>query len=890
MELSAGTRLGPYEILAPIGAGGMGEVYRAHDTRLGRDVAVKVLPESLARDPERMARFEREAHVLASLNHPNIATVYGFEAGAIGMELVEGPTLAERIGGRAIPVDEALPIAKQIAEGLEYAHEKGVVHRDLKPANVKLTADGNVRILDFGLAKVLEAPPPAGNLSISPTMALSATQAGVILGTAAYMAPEQARGAAVDKRADIWAYGVVLYEMLTGKPPFAGETVSDTLAAVLRSEPQWDVIPTEIRRLVRRCLEKDPKRRLRDIGEARVAIEDVLAGLPEAQPASAARAGRFSKHVRFAPWLLAAALLLTTLVISGVHFRETPPAERVVRATIALPAKAQVLSFVLSPDGRYLTLAARVDGTQRLWLRPLDALDPQPLPGTEEGQYPFWSPDSRYIGFFAQGKLKKIAVTGGAVQTLCDAPDGRGGAWNQQGVIVFAPSLVSAGLQRVPAVGGAPSPVTRAESGAHRFPIFLPDGHRVLYLANGSKTADQQGIFVASLDSKESRQVLADVSNAFYAPPVAGSRLAHILFVRNGALMAQPVHPATLQLAGEASPVVDGVGSGPHVGFFRFSGSSDDSLTVQAATTLPSSQLTWFDRNGRQAGVVGQPGYISSFSISPDGKKVASTRFSSSDRFVGSDIWLQDVERGAESRFTLKGVNFAPVWSPDGSSIAYSRGANASGAVQSEVYQKHTNGTGQEELLAHADTRLTPVSWSRDGRFVILAGNFDLLVLPLEGDRKPEPFVASEFQETQGQLSPGGKWMAYTSNETGRFEVYVEPFPRGAGAAGKWPVSTAGGEEPRWRPNGQELFYLDPGGRLIAVPVQNRGPGFAMGAPQVLFDTRLSREDRRLGFTSPIILSYDVAPDGKRFLVRTIREQGVEAPLVLVTNWQALLK
>ena len=892
MQLSAGTRFGPYEILAPIGAGGMGEVYRAHDTRLGRDVAVKVLPESLARDPERMARFEREAHVLASLNHPNIATVYGFEAGAIGMELVEGPTLAERIGGQAIPLDEALPVAKQIAEGLEYAHEKGVVHRDLKPANVKLTADGNVRILDFGLAKALETPAPTGNPSISPTLMISGTQAGVILGTAAYMAPEQARGAAVDKRADIWAFGVVLYEMLTGKQPFAGETVSDTLAAVLRAEPQWDAVPVGMRRLVRRCLEKNPKRRLQAIGEARVAIEDVLAGSAEEQPVSAASAGGVTKALRFAPWVLAAVLLFTTLVISRVHFRENLPAERVVRATIALPAKAAVQSFVLSPNGRYLILAARVDGTQRLWLRPLDSLDPQPLPGTEEAQYPFWSPDSRYIGFFAQGKMKKIAVSGGPVQSLCDVPDGRGGTWNREGVIVFAPAGANgSGLQRVPAGGGVPSPVTRAESGAHRFPIFMPDGHRVLYLATLPKT-DQNGIFFASLDSKESRRLLPDVSNASYVPPATGSDLAHILFVRNGALMAQPVHPATVQLAGEASLVVDGVGRGPHVGFFRFSVSGDGSLTVQAATALPSSQLTWFDRRGAQTGVVGQPGSISHFSISPDGTKVALTRNNSPNQYAGSDIWLHGLDRSTESRFTFRALNFAPVWSPDGSSIAYAAVMQG----QWKIYQKHTNGTGQEQLLAKGDNRLTPVSWSRDGRFLILSSagtsSLDLLVLPLEGDRKAEPFLASEFQETQGQISPDGKWMAYTSNETGRFEVYVEPFPRGTGAAGKWPVSTAGGEELLWRPDGKELFFLDPSGRLFAVPVQNSGPnsGFAMGAPTALFDTRLSRDDRRQGLPQPLIRSYDVAPDGKRFLVRVIREQGVEAPLVLVTNWQALLK
>jgi eukaryotic-like serine/threonine-protein kinase len=893
MPLAAGTRFGPYEILASIGAGGMGEVYRAHDTKLGRDVAVKVLPESFAHDAERMARFEREAQVLASLNHPHIATIHGLEENngvrALVMELVEGPTLAERIGGRAMPLDEALPIAKQIAEGLEYAHERGIVHRDLKPANMKLTADGNVRILDFGLAKALETPVPAGNPSISPTLALSGTQAGVILGTAAYMAPEQARGAVVDKRADIWAFGVVLYEMLTGKQPFAGETVSDTLAAVLRAEPQWDAIPVGMRRLVRRCLEKNPKRRLRDIGEARVVIEDVLAGSAEEQLVAAPP--QHSWLLRLSPWL-AAALLLTTLVISGVHFRETPPAERVVRTTIALPPKAAVQSFVLSPNGRYLILAARVDGTQRLWLRPLDALDPQPLPGTEEGQYPFWSPDSRYIGFFAQGKLKKIVVSGGPVQSLCDVPDGRGGTWNRDGVIVFAPAGASgSGLQRVPAGGGVPSAVTRAETGAHRFPIFLPDGRRVLYLATLPKT-DQSGIFFASLDSKESRRLLPDVSNVSYVPPVAGSGLAQILFVRNGALMAQPVHPATLHLAGEASLVVDGVGRGPHVGFFRFSISGDGSLSVQAATALPSSQLTWFDRKGAQTGVVGQPGFVSHFSISPDGTKVALTRNSSPNPFTGGDIWLHELDRDTESRFTFKAINTAPIWSPDGTSIAY----GAYSQSQWDVYQKHTNRTGPEELLAKSDNRITPVSWSRDGRFIILSSggtsSLDLLVLPLEGDRKPEPFVASEFQETQGQLSPDGKWMAYTSNETGRFEVYVEPFPRGRDAAGKWAVSASGGEELRWRPDGRELFYLDPAGRLLAVPVQNSGPksGFAMGAPTALFDTRLSRDERRQGFPQPIVRSYDVAPDGKRFLVRVIREPGVEAPLVLVTNWQALLK
>jgi len=411
-------------------------------------------------------------------------------------------------------------------------------------------------------------------------------------------------------------------------------------------------------------------------------------------------------------------------------------------------------------------------------------------------------------------------------------------------------------------------------------------------LATGSKTPDQNGIILASLDSKESRRLLPDVSNVSYVPPAASGRTAQILFVRNGALMAQPVHPATLQLAGEASPIVDGVGRGVHLGFFRFSVSGDGSLTVQAATALPSSQLTWFDRKGAQTGIVGQPGHISGFSISPDGKKVAFTQSRSSNPSAGSDIWLRDLERSTESRFTFKEFNAGPVWSPDGTSIAYA----VSGQGQWDVYRKQANGTGQDKLLAKGDNLLVPVSWSRDGRFLLLSSggpnNFDLLVLSLQGDHKPESFVASEFHETQGQFSPDGKWMVYSSNVTGRFEVYVEPFPSEAGAGGKWSVSTAGGEDPCWRPDGKELFYLDPAGRLFAVPVRNSNPksGFSMGAVSVIIDTRLSREDRRPGSFAPLSRSYDVPPDGSRFLVRVVREQGVDAPLVLVTNWQALLK
>jgi serine/threonine protein kinase len=483
MPLSAGTHLGPYEILAALGAGGMGEVYRARDTRLNRDVALKVLPESFAHDPERMARFEREAHVLASLNHPHIATVYGFEAGAIGMELVEGPTLAERIGGRAMPLDEALPIALQIAEGLEYAHEKGIIHRDLKPANVKLTPDGTVKILDFGLAKALETPTAQGNPSISPTLTLEGTRAGVILGTATYMAPEQARGAVVDKRADIWAFGVVLYEMLTGKQPFAGATVSDTLAAVLKTEPDWDAIPAKLRRLVHRCLEKNPRLRLRDIGEARV----LLAGSAEDLPTSPAPPTKTHWWLRLSPWL-AAALLLTTLAISWIHFRGTPAQQAAIRFTVSPPEKATFADpFAVSPDGLRLALVVNTPGSgQSLWVRRLDSLDSQPLSGTEGADQPFWSPDSRFIAFFAQGKLKKVEASGGPALALSDAPAGIRGSWSREGTIIFNP--VNRGpLFRVSAEGGAATQITTVDHSlqedGHRYPQFLPDGRHFLYYA-----------------------------------------------------------------------------------------------------------------------------------------------------------------------------------------------------------------------------------------------------------------------------------------------------------------------------------------------------------------------------------------------------------------------
>jgi Tol biopolymer transport system component len=864
----------------------MGEVYRARDNKLGRDVALKVLPEAVAHDPERMARFEREAQVLASLNHPHIATIHGLEESngvrALVMELVEGPTLAERIGGRAMPLDEALPIAEQIADGLEYAHERGIIHRDLKPANVKLTADGNVKILDFGLAKALEAPAPAGNPSISPTLMLSATQAGVILGTAAYMAPEQARGSVVDKRADIWAYGVVLYEMLTGKQPFAGETVSDTLAAVLRSEPLWDAIPVGMRWLVRRCLEKNVRTRLQAIGEARIALDRTLRGeVAEGPPAPK------PPLARFGPW--AAAMALSMIVGFGLayaYLRQRPPEPQTLRFSIALPQKNTLDGMSLSPDGRYLAMAFLSEGKTTLWLRALDALESQHLPGTDRARFPFWSPDSRFIGFFTDDKLKKIALTGGPAQTLCDALRGAGGSWNRDGTIVFG--IRAGGLQRVSAEGGVPSRVS-SEEGRPRLPAFLPDGRQFLYLvpARFATQSRPTGIYAGSLDSSTDRHLLTDNSDAMYAPGL-GHRTGFLLFVRGETLVAQPFDPTRAQLAGDLFPVAEYVRSHDRdLNYEQFSVSHSGILAYQAGVISESSALTWFDREGKRLGALGEPGRYNAVALSPDQKRAAVVRIEPGG--TNSDIWVWDLARNTASRLTFDpSVDDHPVWSPDGSRIAFAsqRGGRFS------IYQKASLGTGGEELLFRSpDEDVMPLDWSRDGRYIVYRTlstrtRSSLWLLPLGGDAKPIPFAQSGFRTIDARFSPDGKWIAYVSEDTERTEVYLRAVPGGtsSGPGAQWQVSTEGGQRPAWRADGKELFYVALDRRLMAVPIAT-GAGVEKGAPRSLFQTRV------FGFSLVSVSSpYSVATDGRRFLINSLPEEVEEAPITVWVNCQAGLK
>jgi Tol biopolymer transport system component len=888
MGLAAGTRLGPYEIVAPLGAGGMGEVYRARDTRLGREVALKVLPPLFARDSERMARFEREARLLASLHHPHIATLFGVEDSgeifALAMELVEGPTLAERIAPGAMPLDEVLRIGRQIAEALEAAHERGVIHRDLKPANIKLTTDGEVKVLDFGLAKALDSDPASGSGSEAQTLIIDSTRTGVILGTAAYMSPEQAKGKTVDRRADIWAFGVVLYEMLAGQRLFRGETSADTLAAVLTKDPAIDTqlasAPAPIRRLLRRCLERDPKKRLRDIGEARIAIDEFLSE-PQADAAPATAAPIAGPAKRPLAWMvLAASMAALAAGLGFVWLRQAPPAERVLRYSIPAPERSSIHSIALSADGRRLAIAATTNGKNQIWLRDLESIEAQVLPGTDDAQFPFWSPDGKWIGYFAQERLKKIAVGGGAAQTLCDAPGGSGGTWNRDGVIVFSAPKI--GLQRVSAAGGLPAAITKGDpAGNPLFPVFLPDGRRFLFV---SDTESGQGVvYVGSLDGQSPRKLFDQLSPLAYVPAQAGSKVGHVLFLRESTLLAQPVDERSMRIAGELFPVAEQIFFKVYAGFAPFSASSDGVLVFQAAGNVAANQLTWMDRAGKPLAKVGEPTREVGFVLSPDESMVAMWRSTS---LKTSDIWLHDLARGADTRLTFDAsLNVMPVWSPDGRRIAFS--SKRTGNY--DIYVKDVSGGGQDEPILQSSQYKIMCDWSRDGRFLLFAvfkkTDPDLWVVPVEGERKAVPFLATEFVETQGQFSPDSRWIAYQSDESGRPEIYVRPFPA---APGKWQISVGGGILPRWRGDGKELYYLSRDLKLMAAPLKapaGARQALETGVPQELFDTH--------GVTPPRNVNafmYAPSADGQRFLVNVSGSQPYEAPLTVVVNWLAAVK
>jgi Tol biopolymer transport system component len=845
MALAAGDKFGCYEILASIGAGGMGVVYRARDTRLKREVALKVLPDAFGADPERMARFEREARVLASLNHPNIAQIYGVEQGALVMELVTG---VPPKGPMAF--DDVWKIAAQIAEALEYAHEKGIVHCDLKPANIKITPEGAVKLLDFGLARAFAAKGvSSADIGDSPTLTIDAKQEGKILGTPAYMAPEQVTGQSVDQRTDIWAFGVVLYELLSGRRPFRGGDVSRVVAAILHEAPDLDPVPPRARPLLESCLEKDPKKRLRHVGDARLLVGGNVRTVP----------------ARARSRVLAGALALVTLLLAAlsfVHFREPSPQQEEARMSVLLPEKSRPLSLAVSPDGRQIALVLVKEGRQQIWVRALDAVVPTALAGTDNAADPFWSPDSRFIGFFADARLKKIGRSGGPVQTLCDALGVLGGTWNRNGDILMGGL---ARVQRVSDAGGTVSDLPGHAAPAETYPFFLPDGRHYVATRDAGDSPRQPGVWLSSMDGGEARRILPDVSNAEIVEPPPSGRVGAVLFTRAGTLMALPFDMKRLEAAGEAFPVAQGIAA---ANSRWLAATSSQGVLAYVSGQRGGWQYVWRDRQGRSLGALPDAGGVAM--ISPDGKRLLGDR--------DGQTWVLEFARGVATQLTFgPSGNFNPVWSPDGRYIAYDK-------IGAGIYRKPSNGAGAEELLVRSKSLAVPKSWSPDGRFILYAQinpgtGADLLAIPVEADAKPLIVVQTPATEDQGQFSPDGHWIAYTSNESGLSEIYVIPFPPSS-SGGKWLVSRGGGVQPRWRRNGKELFYISPDSKMMAVEV-NTYPVFQAGSPQPLFPTEMVDTGIRNG-----PMSWDVAPDGNRFLI--ISENSTGTPSVTVAlNWRA---
>ncbi|HEY3204694.1 MAG TPA: protein kinase [Thermoanaerobaculia bacterium] len=890
MALSAGARLGPYEIQSPLGAGGMGEVYRARDTRLERTVAVKVLPQRLSSSPEIRQRFEREAKTISQLSHPHICALYDVgregETEYLVMEYLEGETLSERLVKGPLPLEQTLRYGVEIADALDKAHRQAIVHRDLKPGNVMLTKSG-VKLLDFGLAKAIA---PAGlPLTSLPTEASPVTQAGTILGTFQYMAPEQLEGKEADARTDIFAFGATLYEMATGKKAFSGATQASLISAILRDDPQpisriHTMSPPALDRVVKTCLAKDPEDRWQSAADIKRELGWVAEGSEAGTPAAAPAARRDRERVAWAVSVILLLALLGSLAALLRIGRPEPAAAPVTRFSILPPGKSTFTAPgesassqpALSPDGRSLAFVAYAGGGRHLvWVRPLDSLAAQALDGTEDGSYPFWSPDGRFLGFFSHGKLKRIALSGGPPQTLCDASAGRGAAWSRDGVIIFTPTQAEA-LYRIPAGGGAVTPATTLDSSrqesSHRWPSFLPDGRRFLYWTR-SRKAPNIGIRVGSLDSKEVTSLLAADGMAAYARP------GHLLFVRQGALLAQSFDHRSLKLEGEPLRVAEPLGYGNPPGYATFS-VADSGVLAYVPGVSPNRELIWFDRGGKMLGSVGEPGIYVSPALSPDERRIA---VGVRDlRAASADIWLFDLARGIRSRFTFDPANETIArWSPDGSRIVFT--SNREGFA--DFYEKSSTGAGEEKPVFRSDQDKFLTDWSQDGRFLAYhtpgpKTGWDVWVLPLSGDRKPIPFVQTEFTEAQGQFSPDGKWLAYASDESGIFEVYVRSFPA---PGGKWQVSTSGGTQPQWRRDGRELFYLSEDGGLMAVEVKADST-FEASAPRPLFHARFPTAAAPFGRT------YSVRSDGQRFLVTRLMEEDRAIPITVVLNWTSELK
>ena len=893
MTLNSGAKLGPYEIVSPLGAGGMGEVYRAKDSRLGREVAIKVLPESMANDSEALARFEREAKAVAALSHPNILALHdiGNENGVAYavMELLEGETLRARLNTGMIPPRKLTDYARQIAEGLAAAHEKGIVHRDLKPENLWVTADGRMKILDFGLAKLQNGPGVADSGENSPTRSLG-TGPGMTLGTVGYMSPEQVRGEPADHRADIFSFGAVLYEMASGQRAFKGNSAVETMNAILKSEPpETEGSQTGaglgLERIIRHCLEKNPGERFQSSRDLAFDLSSLSALTGSGAPI-AAGAGR-KKKLSYAIATLTGALLAAGFCAAFLY--RAPMPGRPLRAMLLPPVKTafdftltNAGSLAISPDGSAVIFAVNnAEKKKQLWLRTLVRVEPQLLNGTAGATFPFWSPDSKSVAFFADGSLKKIDVAGGPALKICDASDGRGGSWNSDGVILFAPEAIVP-IHRVAAAGGIAVAVTtineERQETTHRFPWFLPDGNHFLYLA-GSHTAgvesEANAIFVATLDGKVNKLLLNVRSN----PAYAGGRL---FFVRQHTLMAQTLDLGKLQLTGDAVPVAESVQF--DLGYFRgiYAVSQAGLLVYQGGNSDQRDQLTWYGHDGKAGASLGEPEYPQNLRFSRDGKRVAVELF---DTHLGtSDLWVYEVARGLKTRLTFEPTDeYSAAWSPDGTRIIYTGNDTGKRRGQGNLFLKNADGTGARETLIESDGFKFASDWSRDGRFLSYIFNYpkskgkvrgDIWILPMTGERKPFPFLQNEFEQSLPQFSPDGRWMAYISNESGRKELYVRPFP---GPGGKWQISTEGTDIFRWQADGSAMTYLTLDKKLMRVAVA-KGDSFTAGAPQRLFDLPEGTE------------SLDIAPDGQNFLLALRTAKAESQPLTLVQHWDAELK
>jgi serine/threonine protein kinase len=883
MSVSPGVRLGPYEILAQVGAGGMGEVYRAKDTRLDRTVAIKILPAHLSSNPDFKQRFEREARTISSLSHPYICALYdiGHQDGIdyLVMEFLEGETVAQRLSRAPLPIEQVLRFGMQIADALDKAHRQGIIHRDLKPGNIMITKSG-VKLLDFGLAKLQAPVGPQflSGISVLPTEQRDLTAEGTIIGTIQYMSPEQLEGREADARTDIFALGLVLYEMATGRKAFTGKSQASLISAILKDEPAsistiQPMAPPAFDRVVKTCLAKDPEDRWQTAHDVMLELKWIAEG--GSQPIISAPAVTRRRIREYLAWTLATIFLIASIVLAILHLRQPVEHKQLMRLSLLPPEKTILLFSKISPDGLKIALVG-VDpsGKQSLWVRSIDSLTAQALPETEGAQFPFWSPDSRKVGFFADGKLKKIEVSGGRPQVLYDAPVASGGTWSQDGVILFAgyQDGPKASIYRISSSGGAASPVTRVDwprEEAHRWPCFLPDGKHFLFLGDAYRTENHH-LRIGSLNSSDAPTLLTPlISNIEYAG-------GNVMFVRRGVLVAQRFDPNKLLFSGEPFPVTEEVAQtlGNHK--FDFSGSENGILAYRRSN--PNSDITWFDRTGKRLGSIGEPGRFVHVDLSPDGKHAVAERLDPDGR--NGDIWMYDFARNITTRLTFDpNSDLSPIWSRDGTRIVFASNRDVAGSYM-DLYQKNLTSGGREQPLLKSEAAKLPTSWSPDGKFIVLTCYYpnpsgDIFLLQLS-DHKMIPLVQTQFNEFSGQISPDGRWLAYVSDESGKPEIYAQAFPS---PGGNIQISANGGAQPRWRQDGKELFYIGGDGKVWAVGIKS-GRTLEPSLPKPLFETHLRDFGDRY--------DYAVSADGQRFLVNTIVESQ-EAPAVhLIFNWQNL--